>query len=371
MLAVHAGLEASIVEALAHGHERWDGKGFPAGLSGEAIPISVRIFVVARDADLARLLGEDPFDWMRGRKGKAYDPAVVDAFERVGPQVLAALDGADEWEVALATEPAPVSTVKGNGLDAVLRAFADFVDLKSPWTRGHSRKVAALAERAARHAGMGEEHCTTLRRAALVHDLGRVGIENRIWDKSDKLTLPEHERVRLHTYYTERILDRCTALAELAELACAHHERADGSGYHRGLASESLSSSARILAAADVFVALTSERPHRPASDPQQAARLLEREARTRLDTGAVACVLAAAGTREAPHSAKWPAGLTDREVEVLKLIALGRANKEVARTLLISTKTVGRHIENLYRKIDVSSRAAAALFAVEHGLLD
>jgi HD-GYP domain-containing protein (c-di-GMP phosphodiesterase class II) len=315
------------------------------------------------------MLGEDPREWLRARSGRAYDPAVVEAFEQVGADVLFELDGADEWETALASEPRPVSIVEPAALDAVLTAFADFADLKSPWIRGHSRKVAALAEEAGRLAGLDASECEELRRAGFVHDLGRVAVENGIWDKPGPLTTSEWERVRLHPYYTERILDRCGPLAPLVEPASSHHERIDGSGYHRSVSGEALSRSDRILAAADVFAALTVERPHRPAYGDAEASRTLEAEAN--LDGEAVACVLAAAGRRPAPSPAGWPAELTDREVEVLRLIARGRSNREVAERLFISPKTVGRHVENLYRKIGVSSRAAAAVFAMENRLLD
>ena len=371
MLAERVGLEQPVVDALAHAYERWDGKGYPDRLEGDAIPLAVRIAGVARDADLATRLNEDPWDWMSERRGRAYDPAVVDAFERVGPDVLAELDGGDEWETALAREPAPLTTVAPDRLDAALTAFADFADLKSPWIRGHSRTVASLAQEAGRHAGLDAAACDGLRRAGLVHDLGRVAVENGIWDKPGSLTTSEWEQVRLHSYYTERILVRCRSLASLVQPASSHHERLDGSGYHRSLSAESLSRSDRILAAADVYAALTSDRPHRPAFRDEEAARTLEAEAASKLDADAVSCVLAAAGRRAAPSPPRWPADLTDREVEVLRLIARGRSNREVAERLFISPKTVGRHVENLYAKIGVSSRGAAAVFAMEHRLLD
>jgi DNA-binding CsgD family transcriptional regulator len=205
-----------------------------------------------------------------------------------------------------------------------------------------------------------------------VHDLGRVAIENGVWDRAGPLTTSEWERVRLHPYFTERILARCGPLAPLVEVASSHHERLDGSGYHRSLPGEAQSREARLVAAADVLVALVTDRPHRPALPPVEAAGVLEAEAAAgRLDADAVACVLAAAGSRSAPAPRAWPAGLTDREVEVLRLIARGRSNREVGERLFISAKTVGRHVENLYAKTGVSSRAAAALFAMEHGLLD
>ena len=369
MLAGRTGVGQPVVAALAHAYERWDGKGFPMGLAGDAIPLAVRVAQVARDADLAVMLGDDPRAWLRGRRGRAYDPSVVDAFERIGADVLSELDGTDEWETALASEPRPVAAVEPDALDAVLTAFADFADLKSPWSRGHSRRVASLAEEAGRLAGLDHSECEKLRHAGLVHDVGRVAVENGIWDKAGPLTTLEWERVRLHPYYTERILDRCGALTPLVEAAASHHERVDGSGYHRSLSGEALSRGARILAAADVFAALTAERPHRPAHGEEEACRVLEAEAG--LDRDAVGCVLAIAGRRLAPSPAGWPAELSDREVEVLRLIARGRSNREVAERLFISPKTVGRHVENLYRKIGVSSRAAAAVFAMENRLLD
>jgi HD-GYP domain-containing protein (c-di-GMP phosphodiesterase class II) len=369
MLAGRAGLGRPVLDALAHAYERWDGKGYPIRLAGDAIPLAVRVALVARDADLALMLGDDPREWVRARSGRAYDPAVAAAFERVGADVLSELDEADEWETALASEPRPVAIVEPAALDPLLTAFADFADLKSPWIRGHSRKVASLAEEAGRLSGLDDADCDQLRRAGLVHDLGRVAVENGIWDKPGALTTSEWERVRLHPYYTERILDRCGPLVPLVELASSHHERIDGSGYHRSVSGETLSRGDRILAAADVFAALTAERPHRPAFGQEEACRVLEAEAS--LDRDAVACVLAAVGRRPPPSPAGWPAELTDREVEVLRLIARGRSNREVAQQLFIAPKTVGRHVENLYRKIGVSSRAAAAVFAMEHRLLD
>ena len=369
MLARRAGLEQPVVTALEHAYERWDGKGSPGGLAGDAIPLAVRIVVAAKDVDLATRLGDDPRRRLGERRGRAHDPAVVDAFERVGADVLARLDGADEWDGALESEPSPPASVAEDGLDAILTAFADFADLKSPWSRGHSRAVASLAETAGRLAGLDDAMCDGLRRAGLVHDLGRVGVENGIWDKPGPLGASEWERVRLHPYYTGRILARCSALASVVGPASSHHERLDGSGYHRSLAGDALSLEDRILAAADVFAALGAERPHRSAFGEDAAARLLEAEAG--LDPDAVACVLAAAGQREAPSVPSRPADLTEREVDVLRLIARGRSNKEVAAALVISPKTVGRHVENLYRKLGVSSRAAAAVFAMEHRLLD
>jgi DNA-binding CsgD family transcriptional regulator len=231
--------------------------------------------------------------------------------------------------------------------------------------------VSRLAERAARCAGLDDEAATDLRRAALVHDLGRTGIPNGIWDKPGRLSFAEWERIRLHPYLSERILIRATPLARLAPLAGSHHERLDGSGYYRASRAALLPMSACILAASDVYQAMTQPRPHRPALSDTRAAAALQQEAdEGRLDWRAVRAVIEAAGLHNRPPRRAWPAGLTEREVEVLRLISRGHPNRVVAQQLGISAKTVGRHIDNLYVKIGVSSRAAAALFAMEHDLL-
>lgn len=371
MLARRLGLNRAVAEALAHGYERWDGRGHPAGLRGTEVPVAVRIAVVARDAELFARAGERLGERLGKRAGRAYDPQVVAAFESVGSDAIEALDGVDVWHEVLATEPEPVVALDDRSLDDALAVFADYADLKSPWTRGHSTAVADLAARAASAMGLTEEDRVWLRRAGLVHDLGRVGIENGIWDKPGKLSVGEWERVRLHPYLTQRVLEHCSALAPLVATASDHHERLDGSGYHRGRSSDALSTASRLLAVADVFAAATAQRPHRPALSHGEAARLLEGEARDgRVDAAAVDAVLAAAGVMRAAPRRAWPGGLTSREVEVLQLIARGGTNRYVARLLGISPKTVGRHIENIYGKIGVRTRAGAALFAMEQRLL-
>lgn len=372
MLAVRIGLPPRLGDCFAHVFERWDGKGLPGERSGEAIPVPARIVAAARDVELFHRFGgwEVAADVLRRRRGKAYDPAVADLFLADGERWLAQCAGDSVWDAALAAEPAPWIRIDDARLDAVLEALAHFADLKSPFTRGHSPGVAALAEGAARHAGMDEGEAVSLRRAALVHDLGRTGIPNGIWDKPGPLTRAEWERVRLHPYLTERVLSYAPATAPMAALAGAHHERLDGSGYHRGSPAAMLPPAARILAAADAYQAMTEERPHRPALSPQAAAGELAAEADGgRLDGHAVQCVLAAAG-HDRGRRAAWPDGLSDREVEVLRLIARGASYKDVAGRLSISPKTAEHHVAHIYAKIGVSSRAAAALFAMERHLL-
>jgi HD-GYP domain-containing protein (c-di-GMP phosphodiesterase class II) len=371
MLAERLQTVDAVRSALAHAYERWDGGGFPAGLAGDAVPLPVRVAVVARDADLLWRSSEHAMaEVLLSRRGRAYDPAVVDACLAVGPAVLHGLDGGDPWEAMLAADPAR-QPIGGSQLDTALSAVADFVDLKSRWTRGHSSRVAQIASAAAVTAGLTAAEVVQLRRAGFVHDLGRVGVPAAIWDRPGSLGAADWERVRLHSYLTERTLACCPTLEKIGRVAGAHHERLDGSGYHRG--SHDLSRAEWILAVADVVAAAGEDRPYRPALAPNEIASLVAADVRAgRLDRAASDAVLAAAGhTPRAASRGAWPAGLSDREVEVLALIARGRTNKEVAAQLHLSPKTVGRHIENIYVKTRVNSRAGAAVFAMEHRLLD
>lgn len=228
-----------------------------------------------------------------------------------------------------------------------------------------------LAASAATHMGLNEAEVAMIRQAGFAHDVGRVGISVAIWDKPGPLTESERERVRLHPYYTDRVLARPHTLAHLASIAALHHERLDGSGYYRGGAAAQLSLAARVLAVADVYHAMTERRPHRPAHTPEEAADLLHAEARAgRLDADAVSATLAAAGHSARATRRVWPASLSDREVEVLRLVARGLSNREMALRLTVAEKTVGHHIQHIYNKIGVSTRAGATLFAMQHDLL-
>jgi len=374
MLAGQLGLRPTIADGIRHLYERWDGTGLPVGLAGEAIPIQVRIAVIARDIDILYRIGGWPLvvERLHKRRAKAYDPDLVDVALIEGQQWVADLDSGTTWDAVLESEPAAQLTVPESDLDGVLGAFADFADIKTPFTAGHSRGVADLAAQAARICGLPGQDITDIRHAALVHDLGRVGVPNGIWEQPGPLSDVAWERVRLHPYFSERMLHRSRPLRCLAPLAGAHHERLDGSGYHRGSPAAQLSIAQRILAAADCYQAMTQPRPHRPAMRAAMAATELRQEVESgRLDRDAANAVLEAAGFARAASRRSWPAGLTDREVEVLRLICRGESNRIVAAQLSISPKTVGRHIENLYNKIGVSSRAAATLFATRHHLLD
>ncbi len=373
MLARRLGLGDAVQDCLEQQFERWDGRG-PIGMAKDEIVLPARVSEVATQAVLF-LHAEGPeaaIAMAARRAGGWFDPEVANAFCRAGAALMRELEAADPWRAVLETEPPPVSRIDESDLDRVARCFADMVDLKSPYTVGHSRQVADLSESAARSLGLREHGVVTLRRAALLHDLGRVGVSSGVWDKKGLLTRGEWEQVRLHPYHTERILACSATLAPLAPVAGLHHERLDGSGYHHGLSGPALPMSARVLAVADAFQTATQDRPHRPARTAGQAADQLMREASAgRLDAECVAAVIEVAGQERPRVRRAWPAGLSDREVEVLRLVARGLSNRQIATRLGTSPRTAEHHVQHIYTKIGHSTRAAATLFAMEHDLLN
>jgi HD-GYP domain-containing protein (c-di-GMP phosphodiesterase class II) len=374
LLSRRMGVSEGITAALGQAFERWDGKGNPGQAAGTDVPAAVRVVIVARDIDLwARMAGLDAaVQVVARRSGKAYDPEVAGAFTTAPLEVFEAATTPDVWAAALDAEPAPWTRIHDADLDGALGAIADFADLKSAWHRGHSPGVAALAAGAATVAGLDADQIRDVRHAGLLHDVGRVGVANGVWDTPGPLTVDGREKVRLHVYLTERILRRSRRLAGLARLASCHHERIDGSGYHRGARGTELTTAERLLGAADAYRAMTEDRPHRPALSADDACAELRRDADGgQFETADVEAVAEAAGHASAKPRHAPPADLTERELEVLCLIARGRSNREVARELVISPKTVGSHVEHIYAKAGVSTRAGAALFAMEHGLLE
>jgi DNA-binding CsgD family transcriptional regulator len=215
----------------------------------------------------------------------------------------------------------------------------------------------------------------TLRRAALVHDFGTTGVPNSIWDKPGALTRAEFDRVELHPMLTEQMLRRSPALAALNPIACAHHEKCDGSGYHKRLRTKPSDPSAAILAAADIYVGLTTERADRAAFSDSDAAVALRRVASEgALDERAVKAVVVAAGHGEplmpGARRTPQPGGLSRREVDVLQLAAKGFTTRQIGERLHISPKTADHHIQHVYDKIGVATRAAAALWAIQHDVV-
>jgi HD-GYP domain-containing protein (c-di-GMP phosphodiesterase class II) len=373
LMAERLRLGAGVRMGLLHSMERWDGKGDGYGLAGDDIALPARLTAVATQAVIFDRLGgpDAAVEMVRRRAGGWFDPAVAERFGRVGAEVLHRSAEADVWAEILEAEPQPARRIAQRQLDDVARAFADMVDLISPSTLGHSTGVAHLVEEAAGLLGLSGGEVVSLRRAALLHDLGRVAISSNTWERPRGLTATQWEQVRLHPYHSERILARSAVLAPLARTAGMHHERQDGSGYHHGASGAEIPLQARLLAAADAYQAMTQDRPHRAALAPEAAARELEAATRAgRYDPESARAVIQAAGQRPSRSRSAWPKGLSDREVEVLRLVAGGLSNRQIAATLVISTRTAEHHVQHVYTKIGVSTRAAAAMFAMEHGLL-
>lgn len=368
MLGQRFGYDADHLHDLECVYENWDGTGLPAGLTGTDITLPARIVAVASAAVAAHHLGGAPaaLDLVRRRSGHHLEPRLADAFLADGEALLAPLEGSELWEHAVDADEAPCDDA---AIDTCLRAVADFVDLKSPYLLGHSSAVAELAAGAASVCGFGEGEVLAVRRAGWVHDLGRVGVTSAIWAKPGRLTAHEQEQARLHPYLTERVLARTPFLKALADLAGGHHERIDGSGYHRGSTAGQQSRACRILAAADAFVLLRSGDARVSGRESGVAAKELRDEvAAGRLDVEAAEAVLAAAGQRKGrPHRV---AGLTPREIETVGHVARGLSTRQVARAMGISPKTVDGNLQRIYPKLGVSTRAGATLFALQHGLL-
>jgi HD-GYP domain-containing protein (c-di-GMP phosphodiesterase class II) len=372
-LAARLGLGSGTQHALGMVFERWNGRGLSGRHQGEGIPRPMRIVHLARDAEVFLRIGglDAAVTVARDRAGTAYDPALVETFTHHAARLQARLEARPAWEAAMDAEPGRRRWLSETELDTAARAIADFADMKSWYTVGHSSGVATLAAEAARQCRLPDADVVSVYRAGLLHDVGRAGVSAAVWSRAAPLREAERERVRLHPYYTERVLARPRALAHLGTLASLHHERLDGSGYHRGLPAALQPPAARLLAAADTYHAMTEPRPHRPPLSPTAASEELRRDVRAgRLDGEAATAVLAAAGHRVRPVRHEWPAGLSDREVEVLRLAGRGLSRREMSAALTISERTVAHHLQHIYDKIGVSTRAAATLFALQHDLL-
>jgi HD-GYP domain-containing protein (c-di-GMP phosphodiesterase class II) len=368
-----AGLElgGDVIEALDQVFENWDGSGGPAGVRGAEMSLGCR---AAQAAHVAVIF------WLRGGTAEAeaalaradgwrLDPRMA----RVAAELVRALTPPSAQYLADRRERAARLVARDwqPSIEAVAETFGDFADLQARFACGHSRAVAALCERMAGELHLPAAERRAVRLAGHLHDLGQVAVPTSVWSAPRRFGPAEHERARLHVYFTERVLSAAAPLATVARIAGAHHERLDGSGFHRGLQQPSLGRAARILAVADVACALRAARPHRPALSPAAAARELRAEARAgRLDAACVEAACAAMGERSRAAPAAAPE-LTPRELEVLRLVAVGLTNKQIGRQLGISARTVQHHTMHIYGKLGVDTRAAAALVASRHGWLE
>jgi len=375
-LSQRLGASPRVTESLCHAYARWDGKVFPLLPSAEGLSATGRLVHLVHVAQIYHQVGgvEVANAVVRQRSGTEFDPELARLWLQNSSDLLRALPLDSVWDLVLSAEPEPHRRVSPSHLDDVNAALADFVDLASPFTHGHSTRVARLTEAAALNAGLDDEDAVTVRRAAQVHDLGMVSVPNRVWMKRGPLSPLDWERVHRHAYHSQRILSLAAPLRASASVAGLHHERLDGSGYHRGLSANALPLTARILAVAEIYQSMSEDRAWRPALAPAEAMRQLRADVTARrLDARAADAVLLAAGQPrpKGRSSQAWPAGLTDREVDVLRAITRGLANKQIARALYVSQATVHTHIINLYGKIGVNTRAGATLFALEHDLID
>lgn len=373
LMARRLELGTRVVNGLTHVYERWDGMSTQRLAASEAISLPMRVVQVAwivgqesttrSPADIARRL--------RLRAGRSLDPRLAGLAADYLGDLLAELDHGDLAPQLLDSEPGDPVLLSGPQVDTALTCLADFGDLKSPHMVGHSRRVADLAGRAARAASMAAADVDLVSRAALVHDVGRVGLQSSLLAKTGPLSRAEHERIRLHSYFTERIFADNPVLAPVGALGAAHHERLDGSGYHRGLQASGLAAPARVLAAANSWCSLTETRPHRPAlSDPEACDAMRAQVEEGLLDRKAVEAVITSVGHRGSWTRRASGIGLSEREAEVLRLVAREQTNPAIASALGISGKTVERHVTHIYQKIGVSSRAGAAVYALENGLM-
>ena len=307
MLAQRVGLSVPLSRLFAHVTERWDGHGPLSRASHDEIVLPMRIVHVAQDAAIQRALGGvgRAAAVVREHAGRALDPEIAAVLGDNAAEILALDVETSAWREALAAEPAEWLSLEGDAIDRALAAFGDFADLASPYLAGHSAGVAGLAEATARRCHFDDDSVASVRRAASVHDIGRVATPVTVWHRPGPLTPDDWEQVRLHAYHSERVLLRSSSLAPLAPIAGAHHERLDGSGYHRGTSAAGQPPAARLLAAVDAYHAMTEPRPHRKAMPASRAAEFLGEQCRAGcLDADLVTALLETTGQRAGASSA-------------------------------------------------------------------
>jgi len=290
-------------ENVAHGiqslDEHWDGKGKPERLAGAAIPLYSRIALLAQVVDVmhASVGVAGTLREVAQRSGSWFDPTVVAAFEQVaaGNDFWSTLAAPDLPAIVMAMEPGQhEALVDDDYLDDIAAAFGKVVDAKSPYTSGHCERVTLFADMIAEQMGFGTEHRRKLRRAALLHDIGKLGVSNAVLDKPAKLDDAEWQQMKQHPAFSEEILSRIKAFADIARIGGAHHERLDGKGYPRGVTAEAIDMDTRIVTTADIFDALTADRPYRAAMPVSKALGIMDEMVGTALDPLCVAALAAA-----------------------------------------------------------------------------
>lgn len=287
-----------VATGIQHLDEHWDGSGKPEGLKATDIHIFARIALVAQVADVFNISGgpDAAMREIRNRAGTWFDPKIAKVFDAIAtPAFWDLLKSPDLDQHLLQLEPAQIErTVDEDYLDDIARAFAQVIDAKSPYTAGHSERVTLFADMIAEEMGCTPEHRRWLRRAALLHDIGKLGVSNSVLDKPGKLDDSEWRQMRMHAEHSRTILSGISIFSELADIAAAHHERLDGKGYPRGLERRDLAMETRILSVADVFDALTAERPYRAAMPTATALALMDEQVGTAFDGRCLSALKAA-----------------------------------------------------------------------------
>ena len=350
-------------------HSRWDGQA-PLHPSGDALPVNARIMEFAAAMELHRRAGgmRTMVDVARARTGGQFDPAVTGAFLAAPEDVTSGLGQGRDFELFQSVEPGAPILINHGDIRGVAEAYADFIDIKSRYYLGHSRKVAGLAYRAALASGAEEASCDAVFNAALLHDLGKSAIPNGILEKRAPLSRMEEMQLHSFTFHTEQILTMSPVFDPLREMACSVEERCDGSGYHRHIRLPE--GSAAMIAVANFYDVLTRDLPSRTAMKPGEAAEAVLAEVSAgRMPRDAARHVLDSAGHQRATGLATLPDGLTAREADVLRRLARGLSTKEIAQALAVSPKTVDNQTQSIYRKIGAKSRTTAALYAMEKGI--
>jgi len=360
------GLPTSIELALRRIFENLDGSGQPNALAGSEVPLEVQLVQVAADLEIHSRVHdlERALTGLAARAGRHYPAEWLPILRQ----------NAADWLHTLEQDPARIDT-PGLAMDlpaptAPLELIADVIDLKLPWLTGYSRRVAEAARTCAARLGQPEAQCQRIHRAALIHGMGRAAVPNEIWNQPGPPGEAAMERLRLVPYWTARAARRIGSLAGEADIASYADERMDGSGFFRGASGDAIGIEGRVLAAATQWVMWQTDRPGRAVLSEEAATQRLRDEAqRGRFDAKVVSALTGGQAAALEPG----PAGaglLSLREVEVLRRISHGESNKEAARTLGISPSTVRAHLENIFRKLECTTRAAATLKALTIGLL-
>jgi HD-GYP domain-containing protein (c-di-GMP phosphodiesterase class II) len=288
-IALQLGFSNKTAQAIRHLDEHWDGKGYPEGLRGEDIPLLSRIMLVCQTMEVFTPLNGvmDALDVLRERRSSWFDPELVRVIESLekDAQLWTSLQDGSALERVTALQPSEDERpADDETIDSICEAFAGVIDAKSPYTHEHSQRVTRVAVAIGSAMGLDDKNLTVLRRAGLLHDIGKLSVPNSILDKPGKLSATEWETVRLHPYYTQRILERINGFQHLAFIASTHHEKLNGTGYYRNLRATQLPMESRALTVADIFDAISSARAYRAASPIDQVFEIMKRDVPHALD---------------------------------------------------------------------------------------